>query len=105
MFDLVVMLWRAGERPIGEFEHKVIPVVRAHGGQLLSAFRPQADAAGGCPDEVHVLRFPSREHFAAYRADPIHEALRPMREQVIARSEILLADESIDYSGGEDSQR
>ena len=70
----------------------------AHGGEVLAAFRPRPTADGTpTPDEIHVLRIGLEEAFAAYRADPALLALADLRAQAIARTEIFLSQETVEY--------
>ena len=70
----------------------------AHDGEVLAAFRPRPTADGTpTPDEIHVLRIGLEEAFAAYRADPALLALADLRAQAIARTEIFLSQETVEY--------
>lgn len=67
-------------------------IARRHGRCVEHAIRP---ARGASPDaelpfEVHVLRFPDRAAFDAYRADADLLALAPERAAVIARTSLLI---------------
>lgn len=99
MLDVVVLLYGTGVGAIAEFEREAIPMLREHGAELLSAFRPEPATGGGAaaPDEVHVLRFPSQAAFAAYRADRRLARLSGVRQRVIARSEVLVSRQRVDY--------
>lgn len=95
----VVVLLRAGDGGLAglhEFERKVLPVLREHGGRLVCAFAPE-QAAAGTPDEIHVLEFPSREHLEAYRSDPRLAELAPLRESAISATTVYVAERSVDY--------
>lgn len=80
------------------FESQALACFRAHGGEVLAAFRPRPDASGKpTPDEIHILRIGSEDAFAAYRADPTLLALADLRAQAIARTEMFLSQETIEY--------
>ncbi len=80
------------------FESQALARFRAHGGEVLAAFRPRPSAAGTpTPDEIHVLRIGSADAFAAYRADPALAALASLRAQAIAATEIFISEEIIEY--------
>ena len=80
------------------YESQALACFRAHGGKVLAAFRPRADASGKpTPDEIHVLRIGSEEQFAAFRADPPHHAQAELRTQAIARTEIFVSQEVVEH--------
>ena len=80
------------------FESQALARFRAHGGEVLAAFRPQPNADGApIPYEIHILRIGSADAFAAYRADPALLALADLRGQAIARTEIFLSLEIVGY--------
>lgn len=85
---LVVSLWLKDDDIAGfaAFEHAAADLMAAHGGRIDSAIRCAADSDG--PFEVHVVSFPSVAAYDAYRADPRAVELRPLRERVIARTEV-----------------
>jgi len=80
------------------YESQALARLRAHGGEVLAAFRPRPNANGQpAPDEIHVLRMGSEEQFAAFRADPALAALADLRAQAIARTEIFVSQEIVEY--------
>lgn len=86
------------EAALRAFESQALAQFRAHGGEVLAAFRPRPDASGRpTPYEIHVLRIGSQEAFAAYRADPALLALAELRGQAIARTEIFLSQAIVEY--------
>ncbi len=86
------------EAPFRAYESQALAHFRRHGGEVLAAFRPRADASGKpTPDEIHVLRIGSEEQFAAFRADPALQALVDLRTQAIARTEIFVSQEVVEY--------
>jgi uncharacterized protein (DUF1330 family) len=95
----VVVLLRAGDPGLvglREFERKVLPVLREHGGRLVYAFEPEKTAPDA-PDEIHILEFPSREHLEAYRGDPRLAKLAALRESAISATTVYVAERSVDY--------
>jgi hypothetical protein len=54
------------------YERVVFALLPDHGGTLEQRFR-SADGA----TEIHIVRFPSHEAFAAYRADPRRPNMPP----------------------------
>ena len=47
------------------YEARVLPLLAAHGGVLDRRLQNTEGTF-----ELHIVRFPTREHFASYRADP-----------------------------------
>lgn len=95
---LVVNLWPVpGEEAAFEaFERDAARVMARHGGRLERVLRVEAGEAGS-PSEVHVVSFPDRESFAAYRDDEEARRLAPRREACIARTEVLIARDAPPY--------
>lgn len=77
------------EREFRLFEDQAARIMARYGGEIVVAFRPE----GGEPYEVHLVRFPDRERFEAYRQDPELLSLAGLRERAIARTEILAGEE------------
>lgn len=76
-----------------DFERRAVSIMARHGGVLERAvFVP-----GTAEREVHVLRFPTAEAFAAYRADPALRALATLRAEVISATEILVGEDAPAY--------
>ena len=94
----------AGEHGVSAlraYESKAIPILREHGGQLLSAFTPapssNQEQVSAMPDEVHVIEFPSAEQFERYCADSRVAALRNERAEAIANSVVFVSGYFVDY--------
>jgi hypothetical protein len=85
-FALVVQLWaRDGDvAALEAFERRLVPLLARHGGAITCAVR--CAPGGDGPDQVHVVTFPDRAAFDAYRGDPDTAALTGERERVIART-------------------
>jgi uncharacterized protein (DUF1330 family) len=95
----VLAMITAGEEGVEglrSYEARVLPIVRSHGGRLLSAFVPRGDGLNR-PDEIHLLEFPSDESFASYRTDPRVQALSVQRARAIASTVVYVSAEIIDY--------
>ena len=87
-----------GIQGIRDYEGSVIPVMRDHGGRLLSAFRPRNREDSDCPDEIHLIEFPSEQAFEAYRSDPHVTALSGLRQSAISRATVFVSEELVAYS-------
>jgi len=85
---LVVSIWLKASDVAGfeAFERQAAAIMAAHGGRVDNVVR--CGGEGGAPFEVHIVSFPDAAAAAAYRADPRLAKLLPLRERVIARTEI-----------------
>lgn len=94
---LIVSLWLKGDDVAGfeEFERQAATLMAAHGGRIESVVRCGGEA--GAPFEVHVVSFPDAAAVAAYRGDPRLAKLLPLRERVIARTEIWTGQRRTPY--------
>lgn len=70
---MIAELGAAAVEPFDSYERRVLPLLDRHGGRLERRLRT-ADGR----TEVHLLSFPSRAGYDAYRADPERAALHPM---------------------------
>ena len=100
MIYLVVRLtWVPGKAADGsEYERTVMRFWVEHGGEILAAFKPLAQADGLPPaDEVQILRIPTQAKLDAYLSDPRRLALAPQRAASIAVTEITFSERLIEY--------
>ena len=90
-FRVVVRLWVVeGEEPgFRRFEDRAIEIMREHGVRIVSIEQPRSSDPHAAY-EVHVLDFPSRAAFDAYRADARLAAFAKLRERVVLRTEVEL---------------
>jgi uncharacterized protein (DUF1330 family) len=87
-----------GIQGVRDYESSVVPVMRDHGGRLLSAFRPRNQGDSDCPGEIHLIEFPSDRAFEAYRSDPRVSALSGVRQRAISRTTVFVSEELVAYS-------
>jgi hypothetical protein len=81
-----------------QFETEAARIMRKHGGGIERVVRPTvAVQKEPLPYEVHLVSFPSMEHFEAYRADSDLARLTDLRQSAIARTEILIGEEGEPY--------
>ena len=87
---VVVGLWvaRGREEDFARFEALAFSIVARHGGSLQRRLALRDGAASDTPDELHIVTFPSREAFEAYRADPELMSLAALRARAIVRTVI-----------------
>ena len=80
------------------FERRAAAVMARHGGRIERAIRvDRATVPADAPFEIHVVSFPDRAAFDAYRADPATQALAAQREAVIARTVVLVGKDAVPY--------
>ena len=100
MIYLVVRLtWVPGKAADGsEDERAVLRFWIEHGGDIVAAFKPLAQADGLPPaDEVQILRIPTQSQLDAYLSDPRRLALAPKRAASIAVTEITISEKLVEY--------
>ena len=100
MIYLVVRLtWVPGKAAAGaDYERSVMQFWVEHGGEIIAAFKPQAQADGLPPaDEVQILRIPTQAQLDAYLSDPRRLALSPKRAASIAVTEITISEKLVNY--------
>lgn len=101
---LVVRLWiyegRTAE--FEAFERAAARIMNRYGGAVERVVRlTPPDVPGSTDDppfEVHLVRFPGRAAFEAYRADADLAALAPARAAAIRRTEVFLGTDGPSYS-------
>jgi antibiotic biosynthesis monooxygenase (ABM) superfamily enzyme len=91
---ILVRLWihRGLETEFEVYERKVARIMARYGGVIERAIRTlrASDDGSDEPFEVHVLRFPSRDLYDAYRDDAERRALSSERAGVIRNTDILV---------------
>jgi hypothetical protein len=78
------------------FEQRAAGILGAYGGVIERALVFAAEDPQHLK-EVHVVSFPNAQAFASYRADPELAALAPLRERVIAATEIWVGRNGPQY--------
>jgi uncharacterized protein (DUF1330 family) len=93
----IVSIWLKGNDVAGfeAFERQAATIMAAHGGRVDNVVR--CGGEGAAPFEVHVVSFPDATAAAAYRADPRLAKLLPLRERVIARTEVWAGQQRSAY--------
>lgn len=98
MIHIVVILEIKDPMAFEEFESQAIPLLRSHGGELISAFEPDSDISSESSNkEVHYLQFPSINEFNNYRADPQLQALAGLREKGILSTQLFVSGKLKEY--------
>lgn len=90
---ILVRLWiRQGlEAEFEAYERKVSRIMARYGGVVERAIRASrgADEESSEPFEVHVLKFPSRDLYDAYRDDAERRSLSGERAGIITNTDTL----------------
>jgi hypothetical protein len=99
IYLVVRLTWVPGRAADGsDYERTVMRFWVEHGGEIIAAFKPQAQADGLPPaDEVQILRIPTQPQLDAYLSDPRRLALSPQRAASIAVTEITFSERLIEY--------
>jgi uncharacterized protein (DUF1330 family) len=87
---LCVLLWPVDgqEARLVAYENEVLALIPEYGGAVLSRVRRVGDD-GSQPYEVQVIELPDREAMDGYLADPRRTALTSVRDEVVARTDIV----------------
>lgn len=98
MIQIIALLYAGqhGIKGLREFESLAIPILKEHGGVLVSA-SSKMDRADTEPDEIHVIQFPSNIEFDAYKSDKRIIEMATFREEMIDRMEIYLTTNFHEY--------
>jgi GNAT superfamily N-acetyltransferase len=91
---ILVRLWihKGREAQFEAYERKVSRIMARYRGVIEHAIRTSRapDDGSDQPFEVHVLKFPSRELYDAYRADADRRALTSERDGIITKTDSLV---------------
>ena len=91
---ILVRLWirRGLETEFEAYEHKVSRIMVRYGGVIERAIRTSgaSDDRSDEPFEVHVLTFPSRDRYDAYREDAERQSLSDERARIITHTDSLV---------------
>lgn len=98
MIQVIALLYASenGVNGLREFESHAIPILRNHGGTLISASYNDAKLASE-PDEIHVIQFPSIENFEAYKCDPKIISLASLKTKMIREMHVYITNRFHQY--------
>jgi antibiotic biosynthesis monooxygenase (ABM) superfamily enzyme len=98
---ILVRLWIHTDRQteFEAYERKVSRIMARYGGVIEHAIRTLSapDVLSDEPFEVHVLRFPSRDHYDAYRDDAERRSLSGERDGIVTNTDILVGTPGPNY--------
>ena len=80
-----------------EYETQAAAILSRYGGAIERTIVVEPTLSGEPMREVHIVTFPARAAFDAYRTDPDLAALGELRLSCIAYTEILLGRAGPDY--------
>ena len=98
---VVASLWieNEGLAAFEAYERKASGIMKRYGGSIERVIRLTGNGEqSDQPFEVHVVRFPSHEMFAAYRSDSELKALSSERSAVITRTTLMVGHENPVYA-------
>ena len=98
---IIVRLWihRGLEAEFEAYERKVSRSMARYGGAVERTIRPSKTPDEGAdePFEIHVLKFPSRDRYDAYRNDAERRSLDGERTRIIAKTDSLVGTQGPTY--------
>jgi len=80
------------------FERRAADVMKKHGGRIERTVVVVPDGSPDVIKEIHVVTFPSKEAFAAYRKDDQLSRLAHLRDQSIVHTELLVGEDGPSYA-------
>lgn len=85
------------EATFHEFEDHAIPLIATHGGELLLRTRGGEKIAGSMeqPYEIHLVSFPSAEHFERFKIDDRRQAFLHLKEGSVRASLLIVGEKAI----------
>ena len=98
---ILVRLWihKGREAEFEAYESKASRIMARYGGVIERAIR-RAGASNESdePFEVHLLSFPTRERYDAYRDDPERRSLSGEREGIVVKTDTFVGTPGPAYS-------
>jgi len=81
------------------YERRVAAIMADYGAKIERTVVVQSDPHTDTFKEVHIVRFPNSDAWAAYRGDARYLALAPIRERVVVSTDVLVGEDGPDYGG------
>ena len=84
----LIYIKQDAEATFHEFEQHAIPLIAHYGGELLLRTRGGEKIAGTMdqPYEIHLVSFPSAEHFERFKNDDNRQAFLHLKEESVRAS-------------------
>lgn len=90
------------EEQFRRFETAAARIMRRYGGRIERVFAPHPPSSRESgAHEIHIVTFPELAQLEAYRRDAELAELAPLRQEAIARTEIVYCDEAEPYLADE----
>lgn len=92
----LIYIKEGAEAAFHEFEEHAIPLIAAYGGELLLRTRGGEKIEGTMeqPYEIHLVSFPTAEHFERFKNDSSRQAFLHLKEASV-RASLLMAGERL----------
>jgi hypothetical protein len=88
-YTQLIFLYEGQQTAFHAFEDHVLPLLQRHNGQLLYRVRPDPgsviETAVAYPYEIHLVSFPARADFEAYRDDPERMQYVPLKDKSVRK--------------------
>lgn len=86
---LSVMLWaqEGREAELTDYEDQVLQLLPDHGARVVVRARTDGEQPD-MPLEIHIIEFPSEEALQSFMEDERRQALAPLRDRAVARTEV-----------------
>lgn len=81
-----------------QFETAATRVMAKHGGKITQRFVLPSPKEQDTPDEIHIVTFPNKAAFEAYRLDEEIQALGSLRADSIRKTIVWTATEAPPFS-------
>lgn len=90
---LCAMIWphEGREAELTDYEDQVLLMLPDHGAQVLVRARTDGEQPN-MPLEIHIIEFPSEEALQSFLEDERRQALAPLRDKAVARTEVTRVD-------------
>ena len=90
MILIIALLYASenGVQGLRAFEYQAIPILREHGGILISALFNDIKVENE-PVEIHVIQFPRVENFEIYKNDPRDIHLASLKAEMIRKNGVF----------------
>jgi uncharacterized protein (DUF1330 family) len=98
MIQIIALLYAStnGIEGLREYESQVIPLLREHGGQLISA-SSKDNKSEDEPDEIHIIQFPDAKNFEAYKNDQRVVNLASIKSERLRKVDLFITNSFHQY--------
>ena len=93
----ILTVRKASEVKFRAFERHAAAVMKSHGGRIERIVAIPPDGKSDVFKEVHVVTFPDKQAFTAYRNDARLDEMAHLREESIVNTEVLVGEDGPSY--------